>query len=79
MNKNVIQAIWLTCENFPSWCEYCSSTSHKKTYLPFHKDVLNPQHICENCKDEKEFIVVDWFEFDKDYRLKLNKLKEENL
>jgi hypothetical protein len=61
---NIVQAVWL--EN--SYCEYCPSRVGK-TYLPLTKDVVNPQHICEDCS--KEHNIIDWFEEEKEYELAL--------
>lgn len=77
---NVIHASWLDDSSF-KWCEYCSNKNQKRTYLPFHKNVLNPEHICEICIKENEFCefeVVDFYEDDQSYRKDLYKLKENN-
>ena len=57
---NVIRATWLDDEI--GWCEYCCSTSSKKTYLPFHKGVRNPEHICGDCVIDLDFTIVDFYE-----------------
>ena len=79
---NVIHACWLDAseKNF-SWCEYCDNNKSNKTYLPFHKNVLNPEHICENCVKNNleelgiEFEVIDFFETHESYYTELYKLK----
>lgn len=75
---DIVEACWI---EEPSWCEYCD---HKpeKTFLPFNKNVLNPEHICEKCaKNETdnlpvEFNIVDFFETEEKYRVELFKLKK---
>ena len=81
---NVIHACWLDFdEKGNSWCEYCSNHKSKKTYLPFHESVLNPEHICEDCVSGKasedigiEFKCVDFYEDEESYRNDLYKLKQ---
>ena len=70
--KNVIQACWLEYDE-SSFCEYCHNNSGK-TYIPFHKYVINPAHICEECIID--FNVVDWYIDEKDYERDLQKLRD---
>lgn len=72
----VIQASWLDDEN--SWCEYCATNNIKRTYLPFHSNVLNPERICLVCVTASEianFKIVDFFTKESDYREALSELK----
>lgn len=70
----VIEAGWI---NDLKYCEYCSSTDHNKTYLPFHKNVLNPEHICEDCAKDERYEILTKFNDRSDYFLELDKLKRE--
>lgn len=77
MNKkiSVIQACWI---NDNTWCEFCSNNTSKKTYLPYHSKVLNPEHICEVCVKKGslgiDFEIVDFFESEIDYKTSISKL-----
>jgi superfamily II helicase len=78
---NVIHACWLDLkEDSNSWCEYCLNTKSKKTYLPFHSNVINGERICENCVKDKleglsiEFSIINFFPTSIEYKEELNKL-----
>ena len=84
MKTGVIHASWLDLDNKKnkhSWCEYCGNHKSSKTYLPFHKNVLNPERICENCVEgipdlNLEFEVLGFYINEDEYQKDLYKLKK---
>ena len=75
MKKPAILAAWIDIDSFNFYCEYCSNENIKHIYLPFHKNVLNPSHICNNCVIAYQ--IIDWIDTEADYYKLLEEIKNQ--